>query len=488
MTKIYKITAIFISVLFWISCDTDQLEQTDQTRLSPETFFKKEEQVVSSVNAVYAGLQTIGSYSRNYYYMMDNMGHDNTANIQQEANKVIFLNFSFDAASELIEEFWDSEFRGVNKANFVIGNADKINEIPNSILSQEKKDKYIGEAKFLRALYYFNLVTRFGDVPLITTVPEDGQGLPRTDSEEVYAQIITDLKDASQSLLPVEEKEKGRATSGAAYALLGKVYLYQENYAEAMKAFDNVYGKYALTENYFDNFKEETEHNSESIFAVEYDESMQNDAFWNSTVNAQGGNESSLRGQSYGLFDWFNAYPSDELRAEFEENDPRFDESFYTVGDTYAGGLIEEIPLDRPAAWRKYQNYYQRKNENTQSGINMNVIRYADVLLMMAEASNELGNQNKAIGYINEVRARVDMPLLENGLSKDEVFKAIVHERRVELAGEQVRFPDLVRWGLAEQELGKYGYQEGIHNLFPIPVVELNTNENINSGDQNPGY
>ncbi|ADF51366.1 RagB/SusD family nutrient uptake outer membrane protein [Zunongwangia profunda] len=488
MMKTYKITVIFISVLFWISCDTDQLEQNNPTQLSPETFFKNEAQVRASVNAVYASLQTIGSYSRNYYYMMDNMGHDNTANIQQEANKIIFLDFSFDASSELVRAFWDSEFRGVNKANFVIDNADRINEIPNSLLSQEMKDKYIGEAKFLRALYYFNLVTRFGDVPLITTIPEGGQGLPRTASEEVYAQIIADLKDASQTLLPKTEEENGRATRGAAYAFLGKVYLYQENYAEAMNAFENVYGKYALAENYFDNFKEETEHGPESIFAVEYDESMPNGAFWNSDVNGEGGNESSLRGQSYGMFDWFNAYPSDELRAEFEENDPRFDESFYTVGDTYAGGVITEISLDRPAGWRKYQNYYKRTNENLQSGINMNVIRYADVLLMMAEASNELRNQAQAIGYINEVRDRVDMPLLQNGLSQDEVFQAIVHERRVELAGEQVRFPDLVRWGLAEQELGKYGYQEGIHNFFPIPEVELNTNDSINSGDQNPGY
>ena len=488
MMKIYKITAIFISVLFWISCDTDQLEQTDPNQLSPETFFKNEAQVKASVNAIYANLQTIGSYSRNYYYMMDNMAHDNAANIQQEANKTIFLNFSFDAGSELIEEFWDSEFRGINKANFVIDNTDRINEILNSLLSQEMKDKYIGEAKFLRALYYFNLVTRYGDVPLITSVPEENKGVPRTASEEVYAQIIADLKDASQVLLPKAEEENGRATRGAAYAFLGKVYLYQENYAEAMNAFENVYGKYALAENYFDNFKEETEHGPESIFAVEYDESMPNGAFWNSDVNGEGGNESSLRGQSYGMFDWFNAYPSDELRAEFEENDPRFDESFYTVGDTYAGGVITEISLDRPAGWRKYQNYYKRTNENLQSGINMNVIRYADVLLMMAEASNELRNQAQAIGYINEVRDRVDMPLLQNGLSQDEVFQAIVHERRVELAGEQVRFPDLVRWGLAEQELGKYGYQEGIHNFFPIPEVELNTNDSINSGDQNPGY
>jgi hypothetical protein len=188
------------------------------------------------------------------------------------------------------------------------------------------------------------------------------------------------------------------------------------------------------------------------------------------------------------MFDWFNVYPSDDLRAEFEEGDPRFDQSFYVVGDEYAGGVIDEIALDRPAGWRKYQNYYQQANENMQSGINMKIIRYADVLLMMAEAANEVTSQDEAIGYINEVRDRVDMPLLETGLSKAEVFEAIVHERKVELAGEQVRFPDLVRWGRAAEFLSEFGFQAGVHELFPIPENEIGTNVNISPGDQNPGY
>ena len=488
MNRIKFILVICIAVFSFYSCNVDQLEQQNPTQLSPDTFFKNEAQVKAAVNAVYANLQTIGTYSRNYYYMMDNMAHDNEGNPQLEANKRLFLNFSFDASSELVREFWDSLYRGINKANFVIGNQEKINAIPDSFLSQEMKDKYIAEAKFLRALYYFHLVTRYGAVPLITDVPENGQGVPRTPVDQVYEQIIADLEDASQSLLPKDQETEGRATQGAAYALLGKVYLYRKNYSEALATFKNIYGKYSLDDNYFDNFKEETEHGPESIFAAEFNDEMGNSTFWNSTVSGEGPNESSLRGQSYGMFDWFNVYPSEELRKAFEPGDPRFEASFYTVGDEYSGGVIEEISLGRPAGWRKYQNYYKEPNEDLQSGINMQIIRYADVLLMMAEAANETGSQNEAIDYINEVRDRVGMPLLDHDLTKKEVFDAIVHERQVELAGEQVRFPDLVRWGMAAEELGKFGFQDGINELFPIPEAELNSNQKINAEDQNPGY
>jgi len=478
---------LLMSFAFLSSCE-DDLELTNPTELSPETFFENEAQLSSSVNAVYANLQTIGTYSRNLFYMFDNMSHENEGNPQLEADKRIFLDFSFDASSSLVTNYWDSFYRGINKANFVIGNQERIDEIPVSFVSQEMKDKYVGEAKFLRALYYFNLVTRYGDVPLITDIPENGDGIPRAPVDQVYDQIIKDLEEASKVLLPKENEQAGRATRGAAYALLGKVHLYRRNYEEALSAFENIYGMYALENDYFDNFREETEHGPESIFEVEFDDDMGSNEFWWSSVTGAGPNEVSLRGQDYGMFDWFNVYPSDDLRNEFEDGDPRFDKSFYVVGDEYAGGVIEEINLDRPAGWRKYQNYYKDPNEDLTSGINMKLIRYADVLLMMAEAANELSDQNAAIGYINEVRERIDMPLLETGMSQGQVFEAIVHERKVELAGEQVRFPDLIRWGRAAEFLAPYGFQEGIHEIFPIPETEISSNNNIGQEDQNPGY
>ncbi|WP_031425579.1 RagB/SusD family nutrient uptake outer membrane protein [Flavimarina sp. Hel_I_48] len=488
MKKI-KIIMVFLGGIFLInSCNESDLELTNPNQLSPETFFKNESQVQASVNAIYANLQTIGMYTRHMYFMMDNMAHENAGNSQLEADKVEYLNFSFDSSHGGITEYWDSCFRGINKANFVLNNEEAINAIPESFLTQSRKDKFLGEAKFLRGLYYFYLVTRFGDVPLITTISEAGEGVPRSPKEQVYDQIIKDLQEASTTLLDKGAEEQGRATKGAAYALLGKVYLYRENYESALQALNQVTG-YSLETDYEDNFQEETEHGPESIFEVEYNDDLGDGAKWNSNVSGAGPNEVTFRGQEYGMFDWFNVYPADNLIDEYEDDDIRFDETFYVVGDTTGAGVaINSIPNNRRAAWRKYQNYYKDTNEDQASGINMKVIRYADVLLMMAESANELGDQVTATGYINQVRERAGLSDLEDTLSKQQVFDAIVHERKVELAGEQVRFADLVRWGMAAEVLGQFGFQTGKSELLPIPNAEISSNENMTSADQNPGY
>ncbi|GHA25699.1 membrane protein [Salinimicrobium marinum] len=488
MKKIKILLMIFVTLFAVNGCDEEDFELTNPSGLSPETYFRTEAQVQSAVNAVYANLQTIGLYTRTYFFAMDLMSREALGNPQLEADKRVYLEWSFDASHPPISWYWDACYRGVNKANFVINNEERIREIPSSLLTDEKKDKFIGEAKYLRALYYFMLVTRFGDVPLITTIPESGEGFPRTSEAEVYNQIIADLNDASQFLLDKEATENGRATKGAAYALLGKTHLYREQYQEALNAFESIYGQYSLEEDYFANFREEDEFGPESIFEVQFDDDMGNSAVWNSNAAGEDANEVTFRGQEYGFNDWFNAYPSDDLLDEYEEGDIRYDETFYFPGDTFAGGVIEELPLERTAAWRKYQNYYKDANEDQASGINFKVIRYADVLLMMAEAENALGNQSEAIGYINEVRERAGLDPLSTNLSQDEVFDAIVHERMVELAGEQVRFPDLVRWGLAADYLGEYGFQAGKNEIWPIPNDEIVANDGISQEDQNPGY
>ncbi len=489
MKTIQKITLLLFGLVMINSCDND-LDLVNPNELSSETFFEDEDQVQSAVNAVYANLQTIGTYSRNIPYMFDNMSGENLGNPQLEQDKRIFLDFSFDAGSALVTNYWDSFYRGINKANFVTENEERIAEIPASLLSDEKKAKYIGEAKFLRALYYFHIVTRFGDAPLFTTNPVETEGFPKSPASDIYDQIVIDLQDAAEVLLPAGSDDAGRATRGAAFALLGKVHLYQENYQLALNAFNEVYGVYSLESEFFDNFIEANPNGVESIFEVQYAPSLGNAEFWFSDVSGAGPNSVSVRGQDYGMFDWFNVYPSDDLLDEFEDGDPRYGDTFYSVGDEYAGGVITEIALNRRAGWKKYQNYYKQENENMQSGINHSIIRYADVLLMMAEAANssEVGDQNAAIGYINEVRDRVGMPLLSQGMSQAQVFEAIVHERKVELAGEQVRFPDLVRWGMAADFLADKGFQAGVHEVFPIPENEIGNNSSISSGDQNPGY
>ena len=496
--KNYKIFALFAFVFVVTqSCDNSDLELVNPNALIPDTYFANEEQVRSAVNASYAQNQVNALYGRLLFYMYDNMGQDNSPNPQQEANKVTYNNFTFDSSNNEIAEYWNSCFRGINKANFVISNIDRINAIQESVLSQTLKDKYLAEARFLRGHYYFLLVTRFGGVPLYEKLRDESEstiGLPRSTEDQVYDLIIGDFRFAANNLFPKGQEVTGRATKGAALAYLGKALLFQEQYDEAYEAFDDITG-YDLEEEYFDNFKEETEHGIESLFEIEFNRALGTGAKWDSNVSGEGFNESTFRGQDYGVLDWFNVYPSQDLLDEYEEGDIRSAESFYFVGDTYNNGenVIEESDLSttagvRPAGWRKYQNYYRRTVEQQESGINFKVIRYADVLLMKAEAANETNRTGEAIDLINRVRERAGLDDIPDTLSKQQVFDAIVHERKVELAGEQVRFNDIIRWGIANTELAGTGFQQGKHELWPIPDREISSNDAISQDDQNPGY
>ncbi len=495
MRKFKLILTITLAIGLTISCSEEQLELTNPNELSPETFFKTEAQVQSAVNAAYANLQTRGLYSRNLFFMMDNLSQENGGNEQLEADKRQYLDYSFDSSHGAIGLYWDSCFRGINKANFVIGNSEAINAVPAAFLSAEKKAKFIGEAKFLRGYYYFLLVTRFGGVPLITETPKDATGVAKSTSAEVYTQILADFTEASTTLFDKASEDTGRATKGAALAMLGKVQLFLGNYNESLATFNQLNG-YALEDNYFDNFKEETEHGIESIFEIEYDLSLGFTSVWG--LDGSGPNEATFRSQEYGFNNWFNVFPSDDLLDEYEAGDSRFQDNFYVNGDTFGpegASVVNAFPSNGGgnAGWKKYQNYYKLEfEESNASGINFKVIRYADVLLMMAEAENMRagGSQDVAIGLINQVRARpsTNMPALAMGMSQAMVFDAIVHERKVELAGEQVRFNDIVRWGNASTELTGTNFQAGKHEVFPIPDAELDSNENMGSADQNPGY
>jgi hypothetical protein len=494
------------------ACSTKDLELTNPNELSPETFFTTKAQVEAAVNATYANLQTGGMFVRMYVYSMDLMGADAAENPQLEDNNREFARFTFNSNSGNIGDYWESCYRGINKANFVIGNAERINAVSPSLLTQAQKNKYLGEAHFMRALYYFFLVIRFGDIPLITEIPTSLAGSPKSPKQAIYDLIVSDLQYASTNLLSKTAEQKGRATKEAATAMLGKAYLYQEKYDLALTEFQKIYGAYALEPNYFDNFMEETEYGVESIFEVDFDESISANP-WVHGSRGDGTGEVTLRGQDYGFNDWFNTYPDEDLLAEYEAGDPRYNDNFYTDGSIFepTGQIVRVgtppvtdppynratdpeyyIDLERPAGWRKYQNYYKRANENMASSINFRYLRYADVLLMMAECENKRpgGDQDAAIGYINQVRQRpsTNMPPLATGQSADAVFDAIVKERRVELAGEQLRFSDLVRWGLAASELASKGFNPSTHYLWPIPAREISTNPEVGPEDQNPGY
>lgn len=494
MKRNIKYIAVILSGIFVInSCDTKDLELTNPNELSPETFFATETQVQSSVNAVYANLQTRGLYARHIFFALDNMSQENKGNPQLEGNKKPFLNFSFDASNDIIQFYWETCFLGISKANFVLDNEEKIQALSNSVLSQEKKNKFLAEAHFLRAYYYFLLVPRFGDLPIYTS--QTIVGAARSPKEEVYKLIEADFDYASKNLLSKATEEKGRATKEAAFAYLGKVLLYQKKYDEALAAFNKVTG-FTLETNFYNNFMDETEHGPESIFEIEFDESLGTGDKWGSDTSGTGYAESTLRGQEYGNLGWYNVYPSDDILDEYEADDKRFAETFYVPGSKYNNDAntmtASNFPSsegNRRAGWKKYQNYYKRIDEQQQSSINFKVMRYSDVLLMKAECENQRagGSQTAAIAYIKEVRDRAGLTTNITA-TKEAVFTAIVHERKVELAGEQVRFDDIIRWGIASTELAGTGFKVGKSELWPIPNRETTSNPNIPPSSNNPGY
>ncbi|WP_348800100.1 RagB/SusD family nutrient uptake outer membrane protein [Flavobacterium adhaerens] len=494
MKRNIKYIAVILSGIFVInSCDTKDLELTNPNELSPETFFATETQVQSSVNAVYANLQTRGLYARHIFFALDNMSQENKGNPQLEGNKKPFLNFSFDASNDIIQFYWETCFLGISKANFVLDNEEKIQALSNSVLSQEKKNKFLAEAHFLRAYYYFLLVPRFGDLPIYTS--QTIVGAARSPKEEVYKLIEADFDYASKNLLSKATEEKGRATKEAAFAYLGKVLLYQKKYDEALAAFNKVTG-FTLETNFYNNFMDETEHGPESIFEIEFDESLGTGDKWGSDTSGTGYAESTLRGQEYGNLGWYNVYPSDDILDEYEADDKRFAETFYVPGSKYnndantmTAANFPSSEGNRRAGWKKYQNYYKRIDEQQQSSINFKVMRYSDVLLMKAECENQRagGSQTAAIAYIKEVRDRAGLTTNITA-TKEAVFTAIVHERKVELAGEQVRFDDIIRWGIASTELAGTGFKVGKSELWPIPNRETTSNPNIPPSSNNPGY
>jgi starch-binding outer membrane protein, SusD/RagB family len=536
--KAYLIPALVFSA--WVllfSCNADKLDLTNPNQIDPATFFSTPNQVSSAVNAIYGSLQTTGMYNRGMWYGNDNMSHENTCNSQQEADKRQWLNFTQDATHSLTEAYWNSCYRGISKANYVINNEDVIKEkILTIYLSDAMRDKYIGEAKFLRALYYFYLVDKFGDVPLYLGIdPAEQDGLARTPKAQIWAQIEADLGDAATKLLDKADEQTGRATKGAAWGLLGKARLYQKNYQGALDAFNHITG-YSLEPVYFNNFMEETENGPESLFEVQWNIGAGYAQQWNSDRTDEGLNEACFRAQEYGCLNWFNVFVSEDLWNEFEtdadngvKTDPRRGYCAYQTGDKYFNNTLT-ITVDsvivydkdkvtvvdhyKRRGWRKYQNYYKAASEGAiagnESGINMKVIRYADVLLMMAECQANLGHLPEAIDLMNQVRQRPDVDMPPYGTAAmdteypvtnlDEFMVALEHERKVELCGEQVRFSDLVRWGRladfmaevkpscpkADQAALVFSAPKNL--LWPIPQKEIDVNPKIEQGDQNPGY
>lgn len=352
------------------------------------------------------------------------------------------------------------------------------------------KRRLLAEAKFFRAYHYFNLVRVFGGVPLYEGLPkgsteEREYDIPRNSVEEVYQLIVSDFTEAAQDL-PVSygAEQLGRATKGAATGLLAKVALYQKDFGQALALTEEVAGfGYDLFPDYYELFRPANEYNVESVFEI------QSTADGNCEAASQYGETQGVRGQ-FGF--GFNS-PTENLANAYEEGDVRRDATILFVGETTPEGDLITAGNDASNPTRYDQKVYMpeatfRRNNCAQNAdINIKVLRFAEILLINAEANNELGNSAAALISLNRVRERADLAAI-TVTDQVQLRDIIWRERRVELALEGDRFFDLVRQGRAGEVLRANGAQftDGVNEVFPIPANQISLSNGML--EQNPGY
>jgi hypothetical protein len=404
-------------------------------------------------------------------------------------------NFNILPTNGLTTDFYASHFAAISKCNQVLQQAEeRKNDIsPSDYITSQ------AEARFVRGYLYFNLVRTFGRVPIIEKVLVQGDNfnVPQSSQAQVYSFIEQDLQFASVNLPPSWSSEFiGRPTKYAAQGMLAKVYLYQKKWGSALAEAKAVIasGMFDLSTPYNQIFTEAKENSKESLFEIQ---AIHNTVYQFGTQYAE---VQGVRGSGDFDFGWGFNTPSQQLVDTYEPGDPRKEATILFRGETTPYG--EVIPASVPNE-RYNQKVYTdpkvRAEANNKHGlwVNIRILRYADVVLMAAEAANELGgtaNTDEALMYLEMVRARArgsNAAVLPKITERNQAAlrDIIRHERRVELAMEHERFFDLVRWGIAADVLhaaGKTGFVAGKHELMPIPQSEIDKSAGVLT--QNLGY
>lgn len=473
---------ITFSFIALFSCTEDFLEIPLEDRTPAEEFFVSAEDATQAVNAIYNHqLDWLTSaFAHLAITQITSDDSDKGSNPGDAAFLNDFSNFTFNSSAFILNDYWTGQFRGVNLANQVLTN------VPDIEMDESLKERLLAEAKFFRAYHYFNLVRTFGGVPIYDGLPADGlYNIPRNTKEEAYVFIKKDLTEAMQ-VLPASygADQLGRVTEGAAKGLLAKVHMYKSEWPEVLQLTQEIMGMgYSLYGDYYELFRWQNEYNSEIIFEI------QSTADGNCQSSSQYGQVQGVRAQ----FGWGFNSPSEDLVAAYEENDVRQDATILFVGETTPEGDLITAGNDPSNPTRYNQKIYvssenyRRNNCAENADSNIIILRYAEVLLMNAEANLELGNYDAALESLNEVRNRAKLDDLTFE-SEAQLRSAIWHERRVELAQEGDRFFDLVRQGRAAeifQALGKQ-FTPGVNEIFPIPANQISLSNNVLV--QNPGY
>jgi len=485
--QVYISSILSLILLFSVSsCQKDEgfLDKSPNGVLSTTNFYKTAADAEAAVNACYTIMMDFWMESISFKrdIISDDAVKGQGVDLAALNN---FDNLNFSASDGVNQTIWNLYFKGIYLTNLV------LDYVPGIEMDAAQKDRILGEAHFLRGFYYYNLIIRFGGVPVINSTITADIAPAREKTEASWAFVEENLTKAAE-LLPWRNQYSsdnlGRADKGASLALLGSAYLFQEKWQNAFDSYQQVIasGNYSLLSNFGDLFKPEFDNGVESVFEIQFrggEEFSYGNGF-NFWVRPRNG--STIFGLGFCM-------PTQDLVDEFEVDDPRLR---YTV--IREGDIISEEVKDFPfqAAWApetgmscgKYVVDVLVGSNAERHEQNLKQIRYADVLLGYAEAALRLGNGAEAVAKINLVRQRArigNAQVLPDLTGSEDLFTALVHERRVELALEGKRYFDLVRWGLAEQELGTLGYQPARKGLYPIPQAELDVNPNLK---QNIGY
>ena len=494
-TPFKSLIAAAVLLLAATNCRKDFLDRTPPGDLTFEEFFKTPEQAVESVNAVYEQFRSFDCVGLGYLGCTDIISDDadkgSTPNDQPLLADVD--NFILDPSNGYFSAIYRGYYRAIARANVAIEN------IPNVEMDGTTRNRLIGECKFLRAYSYFLLVQWFGDLPIITKTLQGDEYYAQTRQPRaaVYAQIESDLRDAIDALPEKNQypqADLGRATKGAAKGLLAKLYMLKKDYVNAEKYCLEIInsGQYSLLTKYADNFKKVGENGAESIFETQ--------AVALPTQQAAGPGSSpynmiqGVRGVPN--LGWGFNRPSDDLVSAYENGDPRREATIIYELEVLPDGVTQVQHNADIVNARYNQKAWVPGHPGLQDNGpgNIRILRYADILLLAAEALNENNKPAEALTYLNQVRKRArgtnpvilpDVTVTDQSQLREKIYR----ERRVELAMEQHRWFDLLRWGRAAQvmqALGKTNFTPGKHELLPIPQTEVD----LTSGKigQNPGY
>ena len=489
-----KSAAIGMVVLMTTSGCKKFLDQPVPGKFAEEDFYKTDNDALQATTAIYSFMKA--HYNSNWasIYFVKSLPADESnaagSGFGDQPGYQELDDFKFDATNDKIRDAWKMCYYTIFRTNKVINKVVPENDL---------RKRLIAEAKLIRAYNYFELVTLWGDVPLILddVPPAQYTSTPRTTKAEVYTQIEKDCQEAIAAL-PLRTvytgDERYRVSKGTAQALLGKALLYQEKWADAAAQFDAVItsNQYGLEPTIGKAFSESGEFGIESLFEISY---VNNRSYDWGNFPWGGMPQSNIHVQLMGpRSDYYKKAPADSLGGGWGFISPKTKlwNTFISAGDVdrRKNTIMSEAELKaaggdwtNPTAW-DYEGYFQRKYGSYSSqtggpvgelnyGTNWRLIRYSDVLLMAAEAYYRAGNEPRSRTELNKVRDRAG--LADVTATGAALFDAIVLERQLELAFEGYRYLDLVRWGKAAAELGSLGFVTGKHELLPIPDNEIKT-------------